>query len=90
MFEFEVLTVKDVDFLNDQKQHVAGMQLYVIGASVDPSWNGWEVSKIWIPDGSPLETLVSSLKRGDFVLATFDRRGKLSALELLKPQDWHQ
>lgn len=84
MFEFEVLTVRDLDFVDDRNRPIKGMQIWVIGASADPGWNGWEVSKIWIPDGSPLETVAASLRRSDRILVSFDRRGKPSGLELIK------
>lgn len=83
MNEFEVLTVRDLDFLDDRNRPVKGMQIWVIQQSNDPAWNGWEVSKIWIPDGSHLETTAAALKRGDHIGVIFDRRGKPFSMELL-------
>lgn len=73
---FEVLTVRDLDFEDQSKKQVKGMQLWVIHESDDKAWNGWEVVKIWIADGHRLETIVASLKRGDQIEITWDRRGK--------------
>lgn len=76
MYDFKVLTVRDLDFLDDNKRPVKGQQLWVLGKSVDPQWNGYEVVKIWIPDGNPLETVVSQLRLDDNIKVQFDRRGK--------------
>ena len=83
MYEFEVLTVRDLDFEDNSGKSVSGMQLWLIGSSAEPAWNGWEVVKIWIPDGHKLESDVAQLKRGDNVRIQFDRRGKPIQLELL-------
>ena len=76
MFTYKVLTVRDLDFLDDNKRPVKGQQLWVLGESADPQWNGWEVVKIWIPDGHKLETTVSQLRLDDVIDVTYDRRGK--------------
>lgn len=76
MYECKVLTVRSLDFDDSQGRPVKGMQLWVLGESVEPQWNGWEVSKHWIPDGSPLTGFVSQLRLNDMIRITFDRRGK--------------
>ena len=76
MYTYKVLTVRDLDFLDDNKRPVKGMQLWCLGESADPQWNGWEVVKIWIPDGHAMETVVSQLRPGDVIDVQFDRRGK--------------
>ena len=83
MYEFEVLTVRDLDFEDNSGKNVSGMQLWLIGSSADVAWNGWEVVKLWIPDGHILESVVVQLKRGDNVRIQFDRRGKPIQIELL-------
>lgn len=76
MYTYKVLTVRDLDFLDDNKRPVKGQQLWVLGESADPAWNGWEVVKIWIPDGHPMETIVCQLRLDDMIEVQFDRRGK--------------
>lgn len=76
MYKYKVLTVRDLDFLDDNKRPVKGQQLWVLGESADPQWNGWEVVKIWIPDGHSMETVVSQLQLNDMIEVQFDRRGK--------------
>lgn len=76
MYEFKVLTVRDLDFLDDNGRPVKGQQLWVLGESVEPQWNGWEVAKVWIPDGHALEVVVSQLRLNDMIKVQFDRRGK--------------
>lgn len=76
MYQYKVLTVRDLDFLDDHKRPVKGQQLWVLGKSSDPQWNGWEVVKIWIPHGHPLESGVSGLALDDNINVQFDRRGK--------------
>jgi len=83
MYKFKVLTVRDLDFLDDNKRPVKGQQLWVLGESADPQWNGWEVVKIWIPDGHKLESIVSHLQLGDMIKVQFDRRGKPESIEKL-------
>lgn len=84
MYErFEVLTVRDLDFEDQNKKQVVGMQLWLIHESDDKSWNGWEVVKVWFADGHRLETIVSSLKRGDQIQITWDRRGKPVNIEIV-------
>lgn len=82
MYEFKVLTVRDLDFKDNDNRPVIGQQLWVLGESADPAWNGWEVVKIWIPDGSPLETIVAQLRLNDMISVKFDRRGK--PMEIIK------
>ena len=76
MYKYNVLTVRDLDFLDDNKRPVKGQQLWVLIESSDPQWNGWEVVKIWIPDGHSMETVVSQLQLNDMIEVQFDRRGK--------------
>lgn len=76
MYEFKVLTVRDLDFLDGDKRPVKGQQLWCLGESSDPQWNGYEVVKIWIPDGHAMETVVSQLRLNDMIQVQFDRRGK--------------
>lgn len=82
-YQFEVLTVRDLDFKDQSGKDVSGMQLWVIGATTEKSWNGNEVSKMWIPAGSALESNVAQLKRGDQINVTFNRRGKPETIELI-------
>lgn len=81
--EFEVLTVRDLDFQDQNNRPVKGMQLWLIHRSDDMAWNGWEVLKVWIPDGHRLESAVVQLKRGDTVQITWDRRGKPADIQLV-------
>lgn len=73
---FEVLTVRDLDFQDQNKKQVKGMQLWLIRETDEKSWNGWEVLKVWIPDGHRCESDVAMLHRGDVIQITWDRRGK--------------
>lgn len=74
--EFKVLTVRDLDFQDQQKKQVKGMQLWLIRETDEKSWNGWEILKVWIPDGSRCEVDVAELVHGDMIQITWDRRGK--------------
>lgn len=76
MKEFEVLSVRDIDFINDQNQTVSGAQLWVCSPTVEPGWNGWEVSKVWIPRGHGLYPNVKVLGHGDIVDIVFNHKGK--------------
>lgn len=76
MNEMKVLTVRDVSFKDDAGKQVSGQQLWLIGETAEVGWNGWEVLKLWIPDGNPLEGIVADLKHDDVVLVEFNRRGK--------------
>ena len=80
---FEVLTVRDLDFQDQQNRQVKGMQLWLIRSTDDKAWNGWEVLKVWIPDGHRLESDVAALKRGDQVVISWDRRGKPVQIDLV-------
>ena len=82
--EFRVLTVRDLDFLDDSKKQVKGMQLWLIRETDDKSWNGYEVLKVWIPDGHRCEADVTALTHGDMIQITWDRRGKPVKIELLQ------
>lgn len=82
MFEFKVLTVRDLDFKDQDGRPIKGQQLWCLGQSNDPQWNGWEVVKIWIQDGNPLETTVSQLRINDMIKVQFDRRGKPLTIEV--------
>lgn len=75
-YKFEVLTVRDLDFQDQSGKPVSGMQIWVIGETSDPGWNGWEVTKLWISSGSSLESTAAILKRGDLIDVAFNRRGK--------------
>lgn len=83
MNKFKVLTVKDVEFTDDHDKLVKGMQLWLCGETDEEAWNGWEVVKVWVPDGSPLEDIVSMLKHDDEVLVEFNRRGKAYKIDLV-------
>ena len=80
---FKVLTVRDVEFTDDHDKLVKGMQLWVCGQTEDEGWNGWEVIKIWVAEGSPLEDIVAMLKHDDQILIDFNRRGKAVKIELV-------
>lgn len=81
--EFEVLTVRDLDFEDQQKKQVKGMQLWLIHPSDDNSWNGFEIVKVWIPDGHRLEQDVVQLRHGDKIEISWDRRGKPASIRLI-------
>lgn len=83
MEEFKVLTVRDLDFKDDQGQRVAGYQLWLCGQSKEPGWNGWEVLKVWIPYGHELEPIVADLRHDDSVIVEFNRRGKPRSIALV-------
>ena len=83
MNEFKVLTVRDISFTDDRGKEVSGMQLWVCGETADKEWNGWEVVKIWIPDGHVLEGIVASLKHDDLIFIEFNRRGKPQKIEVV-------
>ena len=83
IYEFEALTVRDLDFKDQSGKPVQGMQLWVVSESQEPGWNGYEVAKLWFPSGHRCESDVASLKHGDHVEVTFDRRGKPSAVKLV-------
>ena len=74
--QFEVLTVRDLDFKDDRGKDVVGMQLWLIRETDEKSWNGYEILKVWIPDGHRCESAVVELKRGDMIQISWDRRGK--------------
>lgn len=82
MNEFEVLTVRDINFTNDQQQTVIGVQLWVCSPTVEPGWNGWEVSKIWIPGDHGLYSNVKMLEHGDKVNIVFNHKGKPESIAL--------
>ena len=79
---YKVLTVRDLDFVDDKGKQIVGMQLWVCGETADPGWNGWEVVKIWIPEGSVLEPQVMDLKHDDEILIEFNRKGKPAKIEV--------
>ena len=83
MNKYKVLTVRDVEFTDDNNKVVKGMQLWVCGESAEEGWNGWEVVKIWVPDGSKLEDITAILKHDDEVMIEFNRRGKAVKIELV-------
>lgn len=81
---FEVLTVRDLDFQDQNKKQVKGMQLWLIRETDEKAWNGHEVLKVWIPDGHRCESDVAMLKRGDVIEITWDRRGKPVNISLVR------
>ena len=42
----------------------------------EKEWNGFEVLKVWFPDGHQCEMAVAELKRGDMIQITWNRKGK--------------
>lgn len=84
MFEFEVLTVRDLDFVDNRNHPVKGRQIWVIGPSSSSGWRNWQVLKLWFPDSSSFYVAASSLQRGDRIFVTFDFNGKASGFELIK------
>lgn len=77
MHEMKVLTVREVSFKDDSGKNVSGQQLWLTAAINDPAWrDGFEILKLWIADGTRLETIVSTLKVNDVVMVQFNRRGK--------------
>lgn len=81
--QYEVLTVRDLDFEDRNREQVKGMQLWLIRPSDEKAWNGWEIVKVWIPDGHRLEQDVVQLRHGDKIEISWDRRGKPAAIGLL-------
>ena len=82
--KFEVLTVRDISFKDEKTgRQIEGMQLWITGESSDPSWNGWEVFKIWIDSKSNLAVDVHQLRRGDHIQVAFGRNGKPRMVTLL-------
>ena len=83
MNEFKVLGLRWLDFKTDDGSIVRGHQLWCLGATVDPSWKtGYEVVKLWFPEGHPLISTVVSLKTSDSIRVRFNRRGKPDLIEL--------
>lgn len=82
-YQFEVLTVRDINFQDDSGRKVSGKQLWVIGATEETSWHGYEVMKIWVNDGTRLDAAVQQLRRGDQINVTFNRRGKVETIDLI-------
>ena len=82
-YRFKVLTVRDLDFTDDHNKAIKGMQIWVIGETADIAWNGYEIVKIWIPDGHKLESVAASLKHDDEIEVSYDRRGKPTEIELV-------
>lgn len=72
----KVLGIKSINFTNDEGQPVKGRQLWVCGPSDEPSWNGYEVMKIWHPAGDPHDGDLDLLIHDDTVTVDFNRRGK--------------
>lgn len=83
MSKYKVLTVRDVEFVDDNNKEVKGMQLWVCGETAEDGWNGWEVVKIWVPEGGKLEDITAMLKHDDVVEIAFTRRGKAMQIELV-------
>lgn len=82
-YQFEVLTVRDIDFKDKDGREVSGYQLWVIGPTEEESWNGYEVVKFWINSDSRLESTVVQLRKGDMVNITFNRRGKIETIDII-------
>lgn len=80
---FKVLTVRDVEFKDDRNNQVKGQQLWLLGETEEPEWNGHEIIKLWIPDGHELENKVTELSHGDDVIIEFNRRGKPTKIEVI-------
>ena len=83
MYRFRVLTVRDLDFTDDHDKRIKGMQIWVIGETTDIAWNGYEIVKIWIPDGHQLASVASILKHDDEIEVSYDRRGKPTDIQLV-------
>ena len=81
--KFKVLTVRDVKFKDDKDRQIEGMQLWLLGQTNEPGWNGYEVLKIWVDVSSPLALDVHQLRHGDQVQIDFNRRGKAAMITLL-------
>lgn len=81
---FEVLTVRDISF-EDKKENrkIEGMQVWLLCESSDPSWNGWEVLKIWVDAKSSMAADAHQLRRGDHVQVSFGRNGRARTITLL-------
>lgn len=84
MNEFEVLTLRDVSF-NDENtgKVVSGIQLWVSGRRTDGGWHGVEVCKLWIAQQSHLTDVVSGLMPGNHIRVNFNRYGKPDDIEVL-------
>lgn len=82
-YNFEVLTLRDINFQDPNGRQVEGIQLWLTGETDDKSWHGWEVLKLWIGKESKLYKDVYDLRRGDHVQVSFDRRGKAQFITLL-------
>lgn len=82
-YVFEVLTIRNLDFIDKDKKPVKGMQLWLLGETAEPSWNGYEVVKLWIRKGHFLESSVNALVRGDRITVDFDRKGRPVKIELV-------
>lgn len=82
--QFRVLTVRDLDFLDDRDRPVKGMQLWLIRETDEKAWNGYEVLKVWIPEGSRCEADVVQLKHDDLIEVTWNRKGKPERIQLVQ------
>lgn len=82
---FEVLTTRDLDFVDDKTgRPVIGTQLWMIHETDDPAWHGNEVVKVWIPKGHGAEPLMHQIRRGDLVQITWNRSGKPAKVDLIR------
>lgn len=79
---FEVLTVRSLNFEDQNGNPVVGNQLWLIHDTDEPGWHGHEVLKVWIPKGHSQEPAVFSLKHGDLIQITWNRHGKPALIEL--------
>lgn len=84
MNEFEVLSVHDVDFVNDKNERVIGRQLWLGCPTAEPPWYGYEVSKVWIPVDHGLYEDVGLLRNGNRIGIQFNRKGKPERIDLLE------
>lgn len=82
MNDFEVLTLRDIDFTDDKGNRVVGKQLYVQGLNNENGWHDYEVVKFWFPDNHRLMKTVSGLKHGDIVTIRFNYRGRPDYIEV--------
>lgn len=83
MNEAKVLAVKNVRFTNDSTgELVVGRQIWLHMETLDPAWNGWEVFKVWAPDGSDLYGLAGTLRVDDIVRLGLTRTGKVCSMAI--------
>lgn len=79
---FKVLAIKHVSFTDDQGNYVEGDQLWLVGETKDPVWNGREVLKVWLPVGSEIAKILDEIDNDFMVIVEFNRRGKALSIEV--------